>query len=369
MGGWTQVVTVEDRGVKTVFVSGQAGQGADFEAHVDSAFAQLERRLGQAGATVDDVAKIRIFVKDLDADLYRLVADARRRTFPEGSWPASTVAGVEALAREPMRVEIEAIAVVANDDADLTIERLQPANGYSGVVTVSAHGMKTIYVSGAVGNGDTLAAQASAVWAGIGERLEMAGATFEDLVKTTIYIVDYERERDMGPFRSSYPEALARAPDKPASTLLGVPALAADRFAIEIDAIAVVGDGAELRREHIEPAGNYTQAVTVQGNGLKTIYLSGQVGVRGDPLADQVEQVYGNIVRRLANAGAASTDLVYSTVHIAGYSPAALSALEAPRATRGLTGDGAPASTLLGIQSLYARDALVEIGGIAVTRR
>ena len=52
VGGFTQVVTVTDRGVKTVFVSGQVGQGDDYRAQVESAFASIVRRLEQAGALI-----------------------------------------------------------------------------------------------------------------------------------------------------------------------------------------------------------------------------------------------------------------------------------------------------------------------------
>ena len=103
VGAYTQVVTTTDRGVKTVFVSGQVGEGDDFAAHVESAFTRVVGRLEQAGASVDDVVKIRAFVVDLTPELYRTVADVRRRTFAEGSWPASTVAGVQALARDGFR--------------------------------------------------------------------------------------------------------------------------------------------------------------------------------------------------------------------------------------------------------------------------
>ena len=89
-GGFTHVVTVTDRGVKTIYVSGQVGQGEDYRTHVESAFSSVVRRLEQAGATVNDVVKMRAFVKDLTPDLYGPVAEVRRQTFPEGSWPAST---------------------------------------------------------------------------------------------------------------------------------------------------------------------------------------------------------------------------------------------------------------------------------------
>ncbi|MCY4508073.1 MAG: RidA family protein, partial [Acidobacteria bacterium] len=112
-GGFTQVVTSTNDGVKTVFVSGQVGRGETLREHVESAFAGVVRRLEQAGATPADVVKIRIFVKDFEPAQYPVVAEVRLATFPEDAWPASTMIGVRELFAEPLRVEIEAIAVVA----------------------------------------------------------------------------------------------------------------------------------------------------------------------------------------------------------------------------------------------------------------
>ena len=301
-GGFTQVVTVADRGVKTVYVSGQVGRGNDLEAHVGSAFQGVVRRLEQAGATVEDVVKIRIFVKDFESDQYGIISDARRATFPEGHWPTSTMIGVQALAADPLRVEIEAVAVVAEPGVDFEIERFGPSNGFSGVVAVTAHGVKTIYVSGQVGRGDDLAAQTASVWGRVAERLEAAGASVADIVKATTYIVDFNPDTDFPTFRDARQAALD-VDDMPASTLLGIPALVNERFKIEIDAIAVVGDDQPVEREFIDPAQGFTQVVTTRGTGQKVIQVSGQVGRPGDSLEQQADQVYGNLRKSLEAAG------------------------------------------------------------------
>ena len=80
-GVFTQVVTVSDHGVKTIYVSGQVGQGDDLAAHVESAFQGVVRRLESAGASTSDVVKIRIFVKDFDPADYSIISQARLRTF------------------------------------------------------------------------------------------------------------------------------------------------------------------------------------------------------------------------------------------------------------------------------------------------
>ena len=145
------------------------------------------------------------------------------------------------MAREPFRIEVEAVALVAERGEDLHIERFSPSNGLSGAVATIAHGIKTIYVSGQVGGGGDLGAQTTAVWDRIGEQLNEAGGSYADLVKTTTYIVGLDPAADLPAYRGAYPEALASAGDKPASTLLGVPSLAAARLEIEIEGIAVVG--------------------------------------------------------------------------------------------------------------------------------
>lgn len=114
---------------------------------------------------------------------------------------------------------------------------------YTPVVT--AQGGRTIYVAGqvsldekgeVVGRGD-LMAQAEQVWRNVGLALKGAGATFNDLVKINVYVVNYKPE-----YRDMLHQMRLRHVSKdtpPASTLVGVQALARDGFLIEIEAIAV----------------------------------------------------------------------------------------------------------------------------------
>ena len=367
-GGFTQVVTVSDRGVKTIYVSGQVGRGDDYPMHVESAFSSVVRRLQQAGATVNDVVKMRAFVKNLTPDLYGPVADVRRQTFPEGSWPASSVVGVQALALDSLLVEVEVVAVVAEDGADLSIERFAPSNGFSGAVAVTAHGVTTVYIAGQVGQGEGLTAQTGSVWARIGQRLEDAGASYADLVKTNIYIVDLDPASDLMAYGAGVPAEVSTLDQKPASTLLGIPSLASDQFLVEVDAVAVVGAQGEVGREFIDPAGSFTQVVTTRGSGPKTVYLSGQVGRPGDSLSAQAAQAYANLSRRLEAAGGSLADLLKATVYIRGYRDEDRQVFGPVRQDH-FTEGRAPASTLLGIQSLYSSEAAIEVEGVAVIGR
>ena len=365
-GGFTQVVTTTDRGVKTILVSGQVGQGETLAEHAESALAGVVRRLAQAGAGPEDVVKVRIFVKDFTPDQYPVIAAARSAVFPEGHWPASTMVGVRELFIDTLRVEIEATAVVAEAGVDLRIERFAPANGFSGAVAVTAHGVRTVYVAGQVGAGDGLAAQTASVWGRVGERLAEAGTSFGDVVKATTYIVDFDPATDLAAYREGRVEALSLA-DMPASTLLGVPALAADQFLIEIDAIAVTGVGGQaVERDFIDPATGFSQAVAARGSGPAVVRISGQVGSPGDSLESQADQVYASLRQRLEAAGGAPEDLLKIVIYMPEYSLGDFEALDAARKAHGFPDGAAPAATLLGIQSLYAAGVLLEIEGIAV---
>lgn len=365
-GGFTQVVAAAHEGVKTVFVSGQVGRGDTLREHVESAFAGVVRRLEQAGAGPEDVVKIRIFVKDFEPEQYPVVAQARAAVFPEGHWPASTMVGVRVLFAEALRVEIEALAVVAEPGADLKIERFNPANGFSGAVAVTAHGMKTVYVAGQVGGGDTLAAQTAEVWGRVERQLETAGASLADLVKATTYIVDFDPGTDLAAYRAGREQALSLA-DMPASTLLGVPALAAEQFRVEIDGVAVVGaDGGPVERAFIDPAAGFTQVVTARASGPAVVRVSGQVGQPGASLDRQADQVYANLRRRLEAAGAGPDDLLKVVIYMPDYAPGDFAVVDEARRAHGFRDETAPAATLLGIQSLFADGALLEIEGTAV---
>lgn len=115
---------------------------------------------------------------------------------------------------------------------------------YTPAVEVS--GGKTVFISGQValdekgelvGRGD-LRAQTRKVFENLRLVLAAAGASFEDVVKTTYYIVGYRPEH-LALIREVRSEYLSRT-HPPASTLVGVEKLFLDDVLIEVEAIAVV---------------------------------------------------------------------------------------------------------------------------------
>ena len=367
-GGYTQVVTVKDRGVTTIYVSGQVGRGADLQAHAASAFQGVAEQLEAAGASMRDVVKIRIYVTDFDPAQYSVISAARLAAFPEDAWPVSTMLGVNALAREGLRVEIEATAVVADPGADFELTRLGPSRGFSQAVVARHGAVKTIWVSGQVGRGDDLTAQTGVVFERVAQRLADAGATMADVVKINTYIVGFQPADDMRPFSEGRASVFDDNP--PSSTLVGIDRLVNDQIRIEVDAVAVVEDGGRgerLTTEFLDPAGSFTQVVTAQGAGAKTIYVSGQIGRTGEPLETQARQAFAGMKRRLEAAGATPSDLVKVIYYLPGYTPGN-TGIAGAREANGFPTDNLPASTLLGIQSFYSETALFEYEGIAVVQ-
>jgi enamine deaminase RidA (YjgF/YER057c/UK114 family) len=130
------------------------------------------------------------------------------------------------------------------------LRHLRPAGMFNSPTyshAVAARGAETIYISGqvavdadgnTVGAGD-LAAQTDQVMRNLQTALAAAGATFADVVKITTYVVGYDPHQ-----RAVIAEVRGRylpADNPPASTLVGVAALAASDWLIEIEAVAVVG--------------------------------------------------------------------------------------------------------------------------------
>ena len=111
---------------------------------------------------------------------------------------------------------------------------------YSHVVVVE--GKRTIFIAGqlardrhgnTVGKGD-MRAQLRQVGENIKAALEAAGATLDDLVKTTTYVTDIEEYFKHVDIRMEYFRAL------PTSTTVEVRRLAHPDFLVEVEAIAMV---------------------------------------------------------------------------------------------------------------------------------
>jgi reactive intermediate/imine deaminase len=85
---------------------------------------------------------------------------------------------------------------------------------------------------------DDVVAQAKQVFANLKKVLRGADAQFDDVLKVTVYLTDVGDRGKVNPVRQQYFGAA-----KPASTLIGVKALAVDGMKIEIEAVVGLKGG------------------------------------------------------------------------------------------------------------------------------
>ncbi|MBS1812430.1 MAG: RidA family protein [Acidobacteria bacterium] len=113
------MVTVENHGVKTIYISGQVGVDrqqnlvgtGDFPAQAKQGFANLAIALASVDATLADVVKLNIYVVNYQYEHAAVIGGLIRQHFPAGQLPACSLIGVQALARKEFLLEVEATAV------------------------------------------------------------------------------------------------------------------------------------------------------------------------------------------------------------------------------------------------------------------
>lgn len=105
---------------KLIFLSGQVSwderqqlrDGEDLKAQTLQALRNVEIGLRAAGAGLDDIVAMRLYIVDYRREKGAAISEALKETFAGGQLPASTWIGVSALANEGFLIEIEATAVL-----------------------------------------------------------------------------------------------------------------------------------------------------------------------------------------------------------------------------------------------------------------
>jgi 2-iminobutanoate/2-iminopropanoate deaminase len=114
--GYTQVVVVN--GGKLIFISGQVGMdkdgkiSSDFAEQARQTFANVQAALVAAGAKPSNLVKLNYYVVGLNHEKLLAIREARDRIIDKEHPPASTLAGVQALFRDDVQLEVEAEAVL-----------------------------------------------------------------------------------------------------------------------------------------------------------------------------------------------------------------------------------------------------------------
>ncbi|MEP1035536.1 leucine-rich repeat domain-containing protein [Ekhidna sp.] len=128
--------------------------------------------------------------------------------------------------------------MIAVDAQPFSKDYVNPTPGYSNAVVVTNGNVKTIYVAGQVGHGQTLEEHYKTSFLGVLKQLKDAGASFSDVVKMTIYIDDY-RPRHLDIISKVRMEIFGEG-NMPAITMVGVEELALRSMRVETEAMAIV---------------------------------------------------------------------------------------------------------------------------------
>ena len=116
----------------------------------------------------------------------------------------------------------------------------------------------------------------------------------------------------------------------------------------------------------------YTHVVVA--TGTRMVFIAGQEpeDVHGNlvgpgDLAAQARQVYANLGRALAAAGARPNQVTKITIYVVHHRPGHLPVIE--QARQHLFGEHKPAGTVVGVETLAGPGHLIEVDAIAVTDR
>ena len=111
--GFSQTVVVKTGSFKTLYISGQIGDGVNLEAQTITTFQNLEKQLQNCNATFKDVVKMNTYIvnfnPEVDLPIFRKV---RKHFLGNENYPSSTLVGIQSLGRKEWLIEIEAIAVI-----------------------------------------------------------------------------------------------------------------------------------------------------------------------------------------------------------------------------------------------------------------
>jgi enamine deaminase RidA (YjgF/YER057c/UK114 family) len=275
-----------------------------------------EWSMGKAGGRLDDVVRSRIYVTDIA--LADQAARALAKHFRD-TRPASTLVQVNGLARPEQLIEIEFDAV---DGAREKAQRISSGRAieneyaYSRAVRtgdrVFIAGSTALTREGRVEGAGDMYRQTRQTLDTIFTALDQAGGTPGDLVYTKSFLTDLGKAAD---YTRAWLEAFGEV--RPASTLLGIPALVRPEMLIEIEAEAIIGAARSRRdiyteRQREKPRG-YARAVQVGDHvyvsGCTALNPAGEIEAVGD-WAAQSDVAHRGIEWALGQAGATLGDVI-----------------------------------------------------------
>lgn len=124
-----------------------------------------------------------------------------------------------------------------------------------------------------------------------------------------------------------------------------------------------------IQPDGLDQPSTYSHVIAAAGGRM--VFVAGQMSddpegnlVAAGDLAAQARQVFANLGRALAAAGARPDQVAKITIYVVGHRREYLPVIEEAR--RALFGEHKPTDTLLGVETLAAPGYLIEVDAIAV---
>ena len=288
--------TVLQSGTTAIDRQGNVHGIGDVARQVEAIMRIAEWSMGKAGGRLDDVVRSRIYLTDIA--LTDRAARAHAKYFRDAR-PVSTLVQVSGLARPEQLVEIEFDAV---DGARETARRISSGRAieaeyaYSRAVRVGDRvfiaGTTALTPRGVVEGPGDMYRQTRATMDTIFGALAEAGGSPADIVYTKTFVTDLGKAAD---YTRAWLDALGDV--RPASTLLGIPALVRPEMLVEIEAEAIIGAACDAPG-HLHRAAAREAARLRPGRGRRRPHLRQRLHVDQSGERDRGGGRLGGPVRR-----------------------------------------------------------------------
>ncbi|MBT8209603.1 MAG: RidA family protein [Eudoraea sp.] len=110
--GYSEAVVITSASHKTIYISGQIGDGQDLETQMRSAIEKLKALLDKMGGSTSDIVKMNTYIVGYDEVQLESFRKVRKELLGDEKMPASTLVGVQSLAKKDWLIEIDAVAVI-----------------------------------------------------------------------------------------------------------------------------------------------------------------------------------------------------------------------------------------------------------------
>jgi enamine deaminase RidA (YjgF/YER057c/UK114 family) len=315
-----QVSSVEAADVREYFFCVRpAADVGDVETQARSIYESLFAAMDANGVEPKDLVTEKIFFSDVDRQ-FRILEEIRsevyRQTVEEtGCTPATTF--LHQPPCYPGRLcELQAFAVVPTDGATVETRCADDMPGLASGKVVSYDGLEHIYLLNLTGNGAPDAAlgledQAEKMFERADACLERHGASYQDVIRTWIYLADIERDYGaFNPVRTVFHErrGLARIPASTGiqgATYPWTRGCTLDLYALRAGPSAKVGDlYSPTMNEATAYGSSFSRGTTVTFGGRTTAYVSGTASIDTEGRVVHVGDIAGQVRRMLENVEA-----------------------------------------------------------------